>query len=101
MLAHRFNRREQISGHIRLHYVASRSGTDRLAHHLGRIMLRYDQNFSFRNIFPDSPASFQPIHSRHTDVKNDDIRLQAIGLVHGFNSVLCFINDRPLGATAK
>ena len=101
MLAHRLDCRRQVSGHIRLNYVASGPRTERLAHHLGRIVLRQDQNFRIWNVLPDPTACFQTVHPRHTDVKNDDIRFQATGLIHGFNSVLRFINNLPTGVTAK
>jgi hypothetical protein len=64
-------------------------------------MLRDDQDFSFRHALPDPPASFEAVHSWHAHIEHDDVWLQSICFLHGFDAIFRFIDNLPLGPTAK
>ena len=64
-------------------------------------MLSQNQDFALWGHFADQTTSFQSTHLWHTDVEQHHIRIQALYFIHGFRSVLCFIDHFPVRLQAK
>ena len=46
-------------------------------------------------------AGFETIHSRHGHVEHDNVRLQTLNLLDGFDPVRCFAYYFPIASTLK
>lgn len=89
----RFNSRQQLSFRIRFDDVAARARAQGLFCNVSRAVFAHEENFGSRGNVSDSASCFNPIQRRKTDVEQDQVWLQFLRLLNGFQSVCHFAND--------
>jgi hypothetical protein len=101
MLAHRFNRFQQIAGGIGFHNIPASPSIEGLPHHLRRVMLSNKKNFKAGGLLPplNQAAGLQSVHPGHGDVENDHVGLEGIDFIQRLKSVRSFAHNFPSGST--
>ena len=84
---------KQVFAGLRFGHERTRADFDRRGQHLRCIMLSEDYNFGFRDFGANQARCVQAADALHTDVHDDDVRLQFLRLLHGFEASCGFPTD--------
>jgi hypothetical protein len=91
-LAHLVDRADQLSRVRIFQHVSHGAGFDRRKDLVVANKAGQHQHVGVRLLGGNLPGGFNPVHLRHEQVHQNDIRFELFGLINGFQAVLCFSN---------
>ena len=72
---------------IRFDDIAPRPGTQCFSYDVQRSVFTHKEYFALRAFAADLPCGFDSVHLGEANIKEDQVRLQFVCLLHGFQSV--------------
>jgi hypothetical protein len=92
-LKDRFQRRQQLSAGIHLEHVAHSAQVKRLLRYFEGGILTYEKYSARGKEFADASTGFDSVQTGEGDVQQNQVRLQFLCLLYGFQSIRRLTNE--------